>query len=543
MSVTQDKNDNHGLSEVVPMALRYEAGRKSSVITQRSTIKYYPTTGTQIKSTDAKTSIFRLSASDFLDPRTTCLQFRLSVGSAQIRMEDLYTSLIQSITCVIGGVETSHVDNFGEAFKMVSYATCPESVYKHQWNATMGAWKYVPRARFSARQNQASHALDLAGDGQTGVQLGWVMDDNSYPMLDRENHLYTDWNATGKRGVTVSIPLAEILGEFRMKQFLPLLFLGSIDITIQWANIDKACIFGQQFTVDADKDITVANTAIAAEDQYYQIDDLCVHTDLVTLDPTYTKLLQGLVSSSPQGLVMPYESYTTFNRSFRNSGGMDSIYLSKGVSYLKRMLWAIRPMQHVANRYVDKSNFKFADAHIAHQTEVGGRLFPENRVTDLATCYVELQKACDQQGSVDAGGIINEANYTGRYPGGATYQSFYIPEDSPAAPVTQPHRELPQCFIMGQNFERALGSGGLLSGLNLKVSGYSILLNLELKQSAKTGTAFEGNGTRSVAGDAGKFDPYREPNAYFYNQQLQLLAVMHMDKSLVLRADAVSVSE
>jgi hypothetical protein len=178
MSMLEDKN--HGaLSEVVPMALRYEAGRKSSVITQRSTVKYYPTTGTSVRSDQSRTTIFRLSASDFLDPRTACLQFRLSVGDARIRVEDLYTSLIQSITCVIGGVETSHVDNFGEAFKIVSYASCPEHIYKHQWNTTMGAYKYVPRNRFVARQHAGTHAVELLGAGPNDVQLGWIQDNTS----------------------------------------------------------------------------------------------------------------------------------------------------------------------------------------------------------------------------------------------------------------------------------------------------------------------------------------------------------------------------
>jgi hypothetical protein len=541
MSVTQDKNDSM-LGEVVPMALRYEAGKKSSVITQRSTVKYYPTTGTTVNSLEGRTSIFRLSASDFLDPRTAVLQFRLSVPNTKIRIEDLYTSLIQSITCTIGGVETSHCDNFGEAFKMVAYASCPEHIYKHQWRNTMGAYKYVPRNRWVARKAHATPGVSLLGgtDAATSkaqIQMGWVCDDTSFPMTADENYLAREFNNDGKRGVVVSIPLAELLGEFRGKTFLPLLFLGSIDITIGWAAFEKACLVGStvQIADDNAKALAFENTAPNAANSRYNIDDLCIHTDLVSLDPTYVKLLQGVVSSSPQGLVIPYESYTTFNKSFTPSGGQDSLYISKGVSYLKRMFFGLRHVAHTTGAFVDKSQFKFADAHISHQTEVGGRLFPENRVTDLTTAYVELQKACDQQGSVDAGGILSFENYRGLHQGAVSDQTG--PTTVPArgsigvmAAGSQPHREIPQAFIMGQNFERALGSGGLLSGMNLKVSGYSVLFNIELKSVRKHPA-----GSQDLA--------YLEPNNALYGEQTQLLAVMHMDKAMTLRADAVSVSE
>jgi hypothetical protein len=531
----EDKNST-AISEVVPEALRYSAGAKSSVISQRTTVKYYPTTGTQVQSDKNRTTIFRLSASDFLDPRTTVLQFKLHVNDPQIRFEDLYTTLIQSLTCQIGGVETSHQDNFGEAFKMMAYSSCPEHIYKTQWNANMGAWKYCPRPRYAA-YNDAGPVDLSGGNGGTAVQIGYVCDSNSYPMSELEHKEFVQWDNVN-RGVTVSIPLAELFGEFRLKTFVPLLMLGSIDVTVQWAEFNKACIVGAAYNMGPNGEVTANTTAVAPADQVYYIDDLCIHTDLVTLDPTYTKLLQGLVSSSSQGLVMPYESYSVMTRSFINSG-TNSIYLNKGLSYLKRIFWGLRCQSHVNSQYTDKSQFRFADAHRAHQVEVGGRLFPENRVTDLATAYVELQKACDQQGSIDAGGLLDYKTFCGRslYAPIGNTRMPYCPQENETAIVEGVHRQIPQAFITGQNFERALGSGGLLSGYNLKVSGYAVMLNLEMATTPLTGAP-------SVPGGPVRtFDDLREPNGELYNKYIQLLVALHHDKSLVLRADAVSVSE
>ena len=95
---------------------------------------------------------------------------------------------------------------------------------------------------------------------------------------------------------------------------------------------------------------------------------------------------------------------------------------------------------------------------------------------------------------------------------------------------------IPQAFINGQNFERALGSGGLLSGYNLKVSGYAVMLILEMATTPLTGTP------SIPAGAVRTFDELCEPNGELYNKYIKLLVALHHDKSLVLRADAVSVS-
>ena len=65
MSMLADRNDQ-SVGEIIPESLRYEGASKSSVITQRSTVKFYPTSGMNIKSTENKVTILRLSSSDFM---------------------------------------------------------------------------------------------------------------------------------------------------------------------------------------------------------------------------------------------------------------------------------------------------------------------------------------------------------------------------------------------------------------------------------------------------------------------------------------------
>jgi hypothetical protein len=533
-----DRNDQ-SVGEVIPESLRYEGASKSSVITQRSTVKFYPTSGMNVKSSENKVTILRLSSSDFIDPRTATLDFRLSVPDPKIVPEDLLQSLIQSMSLQIGGVEISHVDNYGEAYKMLAYSSCPKHVYDHGWHANMGSYKYRQCKRANIYQGADHDGTDMtSADATNKVILGQIYDHTSYPAYPDENQYYTTYG-DGKQGKWCSIPLAELLGFFKIKTLIAMPFLGSVDITIHWADFNKAMLVHSGLVRDAATGIVSnADVDLGANLDYYKLDDITVSCDTCALDRTFVSLLSGLVSSSPAGITMPFEDMATSVKSFDNAG-TNSIYISKGVSYLKKLFWGLRSQKHVNNRFVDKSQFKFADAFRggSYQVEIGSRLFPENRVTSTSTAFVELTKAVDSIGHFDQGGVINDECYHGVVNGTLT-EAPYVPD--PTAPVKHPHcyRETPQAFIMGQNLERAMGAGSL-SGLSLKLSGYSIHLQLALRQSAAESQFVDNmNGLTAV-----KNRLRYEPNLPLWNQQMNLLTCMLYDKSVVLRQDAITVSE
>ena len=470
MSMLADRNDQ-SVGEVIPESLRYEGASKSSVITQRSTVRFYPTSGMNIKSNENKVSILRLSSSDFIDARTAALHFRLSVPNAKIVPEDLLQSLIQSMTLQIGGVEVSHVDEFGPAYKMLAYSSCPKHVYDHGWHANMGAYKYRQCKRMNMYQGADHDGTDLTQqDDATKVVLGQVYDHTSYPIGANENEYFQTYG-DGKQGKWCTIPLAELLGFFKLKTLIAMPFLGSVDITIHWADFNKAMLINTGLARDDTTGVvTDAAGTVAGTHRYYKLDDITVSCDVCSLDRTYVSLLSGLVSSSPAGITMPFEDMATSTRAFEN-GGQNSIYISKGVSYLKKLFWGLRCQKHVINPYVDKSQFKFADAFRggSYQVEIGSRLFPENRCLDSATAFLELTKATDSIGHYDQGGVIDNENYHGIINGNLTHAPYVPGIDTDVAKL-QCYRETPQAFICGQNLEKAMGAG-VLSGLSLKLSG------------------------------------------------------------------------
>ncbi len=538
MSMLQDRNEI-AVGETIPEGLRYEAGQKASVITNRSTVRFYPTSGMNVDSKTNKVTIFRLSSSSFLDPRTATLHFRLSVPDWRIVPEDLLQSLIQSITLSIGGVEVSHVDNYGEAYKMMSYAACPKQVYDNNWHANSGAYKYRSCKRLNMYYGADHDGTDLLRDDSMNVPIvGQTIDDTSYPMFKGENEYFTTWG-DGKKGKWCTLPLAELLFFFRTSQLVPTPFLGSIDVTINWAAFEKACLVSTGYERNAAGVVTATTdaggglgTSVSVENSKYNLDDLTISVDTCDLDKTYVSLLSGLVSSSAQGIVMPYSDIATSTRAFSNAN-TNSIYISKGLSYLNKLFFGLRSQKHVNNQFVDKSQFKFADAFRggSYQLEIGSKLFPETRVTDSATAYLELTKAVDSIQNYDQGGVIDNESYHGVVTGALTAAPYAPPETVGAAHMHS-MRETKQAFIMGQNLERAMGSSGVRSGMSLKLSGYSIHLQLQLRTA--------GSSTFALGSDDQK---RYEPNQHLWDKQMNLLCVMVHDKALVLRQDAVTVSE
>ena len=148
---------------------------------------------------------------------------------------------------------------------------------------------------------------------------------------------------------------------------------------------------------------------------------------------------------------------------------------------------------------------------------------------DSATAFLELTKATDSIGHYDQGGVIDNENYHGIINGNLTHAP-YVPNIDTDAAKLQCYRETPQAFICGQNLEKAMGAG-VLSGLSLKLSGYSIHLQLALRNSSQS----------QLTSAAEKL--LKEPNLPLWDQQMNLLTVMLYDKSVVLRNDAITVSE
>lgn len=555
MSYVADKNQQT-TAETIPAALRFPEQAKASVVQSRESAVYYPTSGMHVKSSENRNTIFRLSSSSFLDPKTARLEMRVSVPDYKIRVEDMTTSLISSITLQAGGVELESIQHVGDQVRLNVYNSCPGEVYRGHFANTMGAWKHVPKKRANIYHTTGA-ALTMGGDyKQTQVDtgsasgrlneivVGQMYDETSWPMADAENPYAVDWRGDGKKGYTVAIPLSLILSFFATEQYIPLSFLGSLDIHINWEQFERCCVIAAGFNRDGTSGImtpelesgTLGTDALLKDVtlKYYEIHDIVIKTDLIDLDRSYLAMLGSLISSSAAGLTIPYTSHSNQQVTFTPTAE-NTLYQSRGFSYLQKAFFAFRNAKVCSNPYLVKSNYCFGDSFRSFQAEVGSKLYPNAPIRSSCDAYQHLLIASDQHQSVDQGGLHTYESYNSRPNQFQT--NVQTPVDpTQAVPLMEPHRAPNQTFCLGMNFEKAQGKH-LTDGISLRLSGYSLMTSIGLATSAQATVVKSGLDLNNPV------PLLKEPNGPLFGEQMQMTSVLRVLKSLTLRSDAVSVSE
>jgi hypothetical protein len=106
--------------------------------------------------------------------------------------------------------------------------------------------------------------------------------------------------------------------------------------------------------------------------------------------------------------------------------------------------------------------------------------------------------------------------------------------------VQQQHK---QQFLLGLNTEKVL-QAGVLSGANLRLSGFNIVLDLQLQTKTEALAELTANTGLAMNADAHKVDAARlKPSLVWADYDTEVNTLMLIDKSVSIRADQVSVAE
>lgn len=477
MSVLDSKNDI-GLEETIPEALKYKGALKSSVVISKSSIKLFPVGNQEVNSRRNRQILFRIASSEYLVPNEACLNFKLTVPDKGIYGQELVAlSLLESISVSVGGVEVEHIVDLAQLTKLLIHHSVPYNTYEKTYKSMLGAWKHIPRENgyiktsYSANGNFYTHFQDCAvdgisagaGDGEQQVPIeGRVYSEDSFPLSEFDNEL------TGG-GRHYSIPLHLISGLFRVRNLLPTWSLGSIDIKLDFSKFEKACLIAQSLdrqatgTMNVERDGNLIRR-VAEADKYYDITDIHITASFVQCDSGYNTLLASLISTS--SITMPFETYSTVQRNFTNSG-TNQILISRGVSYLKASHIIMRPAAITENPYYDNDGGRFADWFKSVQLEIGSKLYHPHKIDSTQAMLRERDLAFDQYGHRNSGGVINWDKWSCKRNkfnnAGAT--PHLTVNTNRTNEVLQPNLEIKQDFIMSMNYEKLQGQAEL-SGVN-----------------------------------------------------------------------------
>ena len=547
-AIFEGKNDDT-ISEIIPEGLKSGGNLKSSVITNKSSLKVYPIGNQQVHSDNSKQILFRIASSDYLIPNTAALNFKCKVPNAGIHLQDMCVSLLESITLQVGGVEVEYLTHISDLVKTLVYHSVGKNEYENVMGPQLGSWKYTPRyGSFVGHDANRFLKVDNAARAQTAVTdansasgtgydvnrpvEGALVRIDSFAIADDEDGLFT--------GREFSIPVSLLLGFFRIKNMIPTWAVGSIDIKIDFAKFDAACLIATQYDRNANGLLTVTradnnNVQAAPGDsaqrvyevpqahKYYELSDINMTIDTVSCDPSYNTLLASLISTS--SVVLPFETYATIARTFQNSGS-NQLLVSRGVSYLKQSHMVMKPLKMVDNPYVMEQHVG-ADIWKSHQIEIGSKLFHPARINTLIGAWREKEIAFNQYNRQGSATCIDYETFCNKKSKFTTMPNMPVPTINPNSRVQTAQPNLfPKCqFVISMNYEKLLGGNGNLSGLNSRLSGYNLHLDLELQS---TGFTEEDN-----------------VNYPWYNDSngMMLLTFLHHDRSLILSRDTVQVSE
>ncbi len=187
---------------------------------------------------------------------------------------------------------------------------------------------------------------------------------------------------------------------------------------------------------------------------------------------------------------------------------------------------------------------------------IGNKLYPQNPISDTTESYVELLKSMGLHNNIASGSVLTKDIYTGRVDtlrsvaGGVLNDTARmtilggtagLPIDNAALVDVQ--QQAKQQFLLGLNTEKVL-QAGILSGVNLRLSGFNIVLDLQLQTRTEALNELVANTGLAMTDDAHKVDAARlKPSLVWADYDVEVNTLMLIDKSVSIRADQVSVAE
>jgi hypothetical protein len=578
--IVESGTPSKGMGEIIPEVAKLGAGAdRASVILSRTTTRYYPNGAQTIKSNANRTLQFRIAASSMLDPMTSYLTFRALAHDPRTRLEDYAHSFIQKAVLKCGGVEIENIDRVDLAHRMLAYATSPKQYYEHTAAACQGAWKYAPKAGAALYATNAAGAPVNSLKAANNASVGSALHPDSYPYFAEENPLWNQGAAVDDRtlgtstiglGTHFQIPLSEIFGFFKTSKYIPLFCLGALDIELTMNDYANCCFEGHVYkfanagaanypfnALDVRQvDGTALDTnAVDAAKRVYELRDIRIHTDLCDADPVFSMLITQMASQSATGLQIPFTSCVMQQKVISNAG-RNTISINKGVSFLRSVVVAMRPLPLTNTPMRQKSNFMYGDTFSQYQMTIGNKLYPQNPISDTTESYVELLKSMGLHNNIASGSVLTKDIYTGRVDtlravaGGILDDTDRMTilggtAGTPLATnvIVDVQQQAKQQFLLGLNTEKVL-QAGVLSGVNLRLSGFNIVLDLQLQTRTEALAELTANTGLAMNLDAHKVDAARlKPSLVWADYDVEVNTLMLIDKSVSIRADQVSVAE
>jgi hypothetical protein len=279
-------------NELIPTAVSADNSVVAvSTITRRSRQRLIPISGNSynvsLNSGAGQMISFNLaSSSQFVDPASAYIGFTCTVStSGSSVLENGALSIFNRAMLKVAGVLAEDIVGANYKVDVDLITECPRDLYDSNVSALAGHWKYDNINGVGAITATSGYGIGSFSDVKTNLLDGVIPTINSA-------------EGTGVR--TYYIPLSHFFGLFSQERYIPLFCTGALEVDLQLNTVGNAMFDG-----------TTAADALG-----YSLTNVNLYYDAVEcireVNQSYISAMQ-----SSEGLIMPYQTTTTINRSYQ----------------------------------------------------------------------------------------------------------------------------------------------------------------------------------------------------------------------------------
>ena len=462
----------------IPMKVNSKLPTKNSIIRGSTVEKAVPSSPATLDwayGTPSSTTFNINSKGFFMDPDAASLMFEVEVGTGgtipafdntnytKLAVLESVVSLIASCQLKVGGIVTDDIQMVAPSIDQELVLSASTSWYNTVGFNQLKMWKNAALA---------CNTVAGLGDG-TSIAAASGM----YKKYVEAIKMYYDVSVPTiviRKKVHCEIPLQLLFGLFRMESYIPLAFLNSMEMTINWNNKDN-CIFCP--------DKTINNFVI-------KVDKLRVIYRTIELEPEVLKVFKYLVEEDSTGLAYAYDTKAVQLSTVPVNQGRVDFTATRSSPYVKNVYITRKPGDCINKSYV-LSSAAPRDGLEGYQVNIQNYHYPN---------YGYAEGMAMMADAIECGHGSSACNALMSYPFGYTeyfdVNNFYTPTNAGFNVVDAMKISNGTC-VLGVSFEKDINSEYDYDGLDTSSLGATFSISLQ-EGSAQTGNTADNATTRSV---------------------------------------------
>ena len=469
------------IEERIPESAKFEKLSSASIIRGRRTVRFQPSTGTTVDSTNGSQIItFRVSDSNaYLDPLSAYLAFDLALTQGTtsttggIAWDDTVISLFNRVRTEFNSVNMDDINDVDSLVAALIYSLGDKNAYCQDLGLQAGSWKWNDVNYGTAAQTD--------GDLATAPTGTLYYSDGSPEGPQRRGSVWYASNYTAADAVKAAtvqkfkfaIPLSYFrIGVMAQPKFLALRNLGILSLHFYTNTASRALRTGVAFQASTAGTLVGLGSNVAnLAGGKFVMSNLAIVAQVLDMDPRYLEITDRQATSSETGIVYDFNTFTNLKASYTASTSVTerNITVSKATTSLRNMYIERQPSSwRESAGYCGVTGFPYMNCQ-GFRVQINSLYIPEYGPAESATEQYNMGR--------QAHALLGNQDSVGN-----TRVDGFVSVASEDSDINGQH-------VLVAGFDRSTNQNITLDGINTVSSGGSITLTIRDAGATETGAA------------------------------------------------------